>query len=204
MISDKCETTVPGLFAVQGGNVLITMGAASNLGWVAGGAMARYAKNAAPSELEDVRPQIEEKIRQAADILNQEVGAGWMEANIAVQCVMRDYCGEVRSEPMLSTGLAHLNRVINKTRETMKAENAHELMRCHEVLNLLDLGKVVLSCTLERKETRAGHKQNLAGSNRVDYPYPNPHMDKYLIIKQVDEKPVFDWEELGNAWTRPG
>ena len=196
VISDKCETTVPGLFAIQGGNAMITIGVASNLGWVVGEAMVRYAKDAAPSELKDLRPQIEEKKRQAADILNREIGAGWMEANIAVQCVMRDYCGEVRSETMLSAGFAHLDRVINKTHETMKAENAHELMRCHEVLNLLDMGKVVFSSSLERKETRGRHK-------RTDYPYTNPYMQKYLIIKQGDGKPVFEWEEIGNAWTRP-
>jgi len=203
VISDKCETTIPGLFAVQGGNVLITMGAASNLGWVAGEAMAKYAKDATPSRLNDLRHQIEQKIKQAENILNRETGAEWMEANIAVQCVMRDYCGEVRSEPLLDTGLMHLNRVINKTHETMKADNAHELMRCYEVLNLLDLGKLVLSCALERKETRGGHRQGIAGSTRADYPDPDPHMDKYLIVKQSDTTPVYDWEETGNAWTRP-
>jgi succinate dehydrogenase/fumarate reductase flavoprotein subunit len=196
VISDKCETTVPGLFAVQGGNALITMGAASNLGWIAGEAMAKYAKEAPPSKLEDVRVQIGEKRRQAADMLCRETGAEWKEGNIALQCVMRDYCGEVRSEPMLTTGLTHLGRVRQKTLETMKAENAHELMRCHEVLNLMDLGEIVFLCSLERKETRGRHK-------RADYPYTNPYMKKYLIIKQVEGKPVFDWEDLGNAWTRP-
>jgi succinate dehydrogenase/fumarate reductase flavoprotein subunit len=179
------------------------MGAASNLGWVAGEAMAKYAKDAEPPKLNDLRYHIEQKISQAENILNREAGADWTEANIAVQCVMRDYCGEVRSEPLLNTGLAHLNRVIDKTHESMKADNAHELMRCYEVLNLLDLGRVVLSCALERKETRGGHRHGIAGSNRADYPYANPHMDKYLIVKQGDATPVYDWEVIGNAWTRP-
>ena len=69
-------------------------------------------------------------------------------------------------------------------------------MRCFEVLNLMDIGEVVFLSALERKETRGHHK-------RADYPYTNPYMKKYLIVKQVNGAPVFDWEELGRAWTRP-
>ncbi|MBW1800373.1 MAG: FAD-dependent oxidoreductase, partial [Deltaproteobacteria bacterium] len=55
-----------------------------------------------------------------------------------------------------------------------------------EVLNLIDLGELVCIAALERKESRGQHK-------RTDYTYTNPLLDKYLIIKNVDGRPVTEW-----------
>ena len=42
---------------------------------------------------------------------------------------------------------------------------------------------------LERKETRGTHIH-------TDFPFPNPLMEKLLVIKRVDDKPVVEWREI--------
>lgn len=112
----------------------------------------------------------------------------WQESNVALQHVMSDYAGLVRSDSQLEQGLKNLARLKEKVYKTLVARNGHELGRCLEVLNLLDVGEAVMLCARERKDTRAKH-------NRVDYPFTNPLLDKHLTIKQVDNKPVFEWGE---------
>ena len=101
------------------------------------------------------------------------------------------YAGSVRSEAMLNAGLVHLNRLQNKAHETIVAHNQHELMRCLEVFNLLDLGELVFLTALTRKETRRNHI-------RADYPFTNPLLDKQIVVKKMDNKPVIDWIPSGS------
>lgn len=111
-----------------------------------------------------MKAKIDESKALLEETLHREVGASWQEANIALQQVMFDYSGMVRSETLLEAGLNHLRRLKQKARGTLAASNQHELMRCLEVLNLLDLGELVMIGAKERKETRGNHR-------RVDFPF---------------------------------
>ncbi len=120
----------------------------------------------------------------------RQSGPAWREVNIALQQILSDYAGNVRSAVLLEAGLSHLRRVKKKAQATMIARNQHELMRGLETLNLLDLGELVFIAALERKETR--------GLNiRTDYPFTNPLLDKHLIVKMVNNKPVTEWKGTG-------
>ncbi len=124
-----------------------------------------------------------------SEIRGRETGATWQEVNIALQQVMQDYAGSVRSESLLKAGLNHLRKLREKAHNTIMAKNQHELMRCLEVLNLLDLGELVFVAALKRKETRNSHHV------RADYPFPNPKMEKVLICRMKNGKPVTEWRE---------
>jgi len=76
-----------------------------------------------------------------------------------------------------------------KAYATMIAKNQHELIRCIEVLNLLDLGELMFISMRERKETRGQHV-------RSDYPFTNPLLNKWLVIKKVEGNPVTEWREF--------
>ena len=102
---------------------------------------------------------------------------------------MRDYGGEVRSETLLSAGLTHLERLKKKVCSSLAAANPHELMRCLEVLNMLDMGEVVVAAARERKETRGKHV-------RPDYLFTNPLPDQLLVVKKVNERPVIEWRPI--------
>ena len=104
--------------------------------------------------------------------------------------IMWEYAGLIRSESLLDQGLRNLKRLKEKVSRSIKARNGHELGRCFEVMNLLDVGEVVMLAAGKRKETRGAQR-------RTEYPFTNPMMDKALVIRKEGEKPVFGWMEKG-------
>ena len=122
-------------------------------------------------------------------MLERKKGPGWKEANLALQQIMQDYAGPIRSESLLTAGLAHVRRLKQKVGTTLVARDGHELVRSLELVNLVDLAELLFLAAMERKETRAGHV-------RVDYPFTNPLLDKLLIVRKGDEGPVMEWREL--------
>jgi len=184
--NDKTETSMQGVYAA-GDEFGSGISGAAVYGWVAGENAAGHARTATPPAYGN--DLIEDRESLFEDIRSREVGPGWREANVALQQVMQDHAGTVRSESSLNAGLNHLRRLKEKARSTMIARNQHELMRCVEVLDLLDLGELVFLAALERKETRGKHV-------RPDYPFTNPLLDgKLLTLKRVGNSPVIEWKE---------
>jgi len=182
------ETTLKGLYS-SGQEYSGGMSFSAVFGWIAGESMASYAKSNEHADKFDLaREQLDEKVRLLTLMLNRNSGPSWHEANIALQQIMWEYAGLVRSETLLDQGLRNLQRLKNKVTSSIVACNGHELGRCIEVLNLLDVGEAVMLCARERKETRAKH-------NRTDFPFTNPLLDKYLVIKLEKDKPVLKWQD---------
>ena len=67
------------------------------------------------------------------------------------------------------------------------ARNGHELGRCLEVLNLMDVGEAAMFAAKEREETRSTHK-------RTDYPFTNPLLNNNCMIRKEDGQLVCDWK----------
>ncbi len=186
----KGETSVRGLFA-SGDETYCSSGisTAATYGWISGENAAKYAKDVKPPVIGRVRAKIEKSKALLNEIRGREVGADWKEVNVALQQIMYDYAGSNRSETLLEAGLSHIRRLKERTSTTMLARNQHELMHCLEVLDLLDVGEAVFIAANERKETRGIHI-------RSDYPFTNPLLEKFLIIKKVEGKPVTEWKEI--------
>jgi succinate dehydrogenase/fumarate reductase flavoprotein subunit len=72
--------------------------------------------------------------------------------------------------------------------KTLKAGNQHDLCHSVEVLNLMDVAELVILAVIERKESRDQ-------ARRMDYPFTNPALKKFLVITLKDGKPVFRWEK---------
>ncbi len=188
LFNTKGETSLKGLYAAGDENG-VGIGNAAVYGYIAGENAARYAKQQEPRDIEACRATIQEKVKLISEIRNRKEGVGWHEANLAIQQVMHDYAGSLRSEALLKAGLSHLRRLRQKVDAMLMAGNQHELMRCLEVLNMFDVGELIFLTALERKETRGTHV-------RVDYPFANPLMEKLLVVKKVDGQPVLDWKEI--------
>lgn len=192
-MNPKSETTVPGLYTA-GDETPLGIGAlpgAGVHGMVAGENAARYAKESPPPNLRKsgrARETIEANTRSLNAIRTREEGAGWLEFNVAVQQTLNDYAGGTKSEGLLVQGLKHMRRLRAKAEQTLGAKNQHELIRCVETSNILQLAELVFVSSLERKETRGSFV-------RSDYPLPLP-MPRLLAIKHVDGQPVTRWEEV--------
>jgi len=187
------ETTVLGLYTA-GDETPSGIGACSGAavhGMVAGENAAHYAKEVSSPSIqksERARKTIEINANLVNEMRSREEGAGWLEFNLAVQQTLNDYAGNPKSDGLLAQGLKHVQRLRAKAEETLKAKNQHELVRCIEALNILQLGELVFVSSLERKETRGVFV-------RSDYPLSLP-MPRLLAVKQVDGKPVTRWEEV--------
>jgi succinate dehydrogenase/fumarate reductase flavoprotein subunit len=179
------RTTVAGLYSAgdeYGGG----MANSAIWGWIAGETAAKDLKGRDFGNTRLVQGKIDEKLALLDSIIGREAGATWQEANMALQYIMSEYAGLVRSETLLDQGLRNLLRLKEKALRTIRAKNGHELGRCLEVLNLLDNGEMVMLCAKERRETRGRQ-------NRTDYPFTNPLLDRILTIKKEDNKPVLMW-----------
>jgi succinate dehydrogenase/fumarate reductase flavoprotein subunit len=183
----NAETSLEGLYAAGdecGGGIAF----ASIWGRVAGERAAEFAKKADQGDPSNEKDRIDEKLALIEDIRSRKDGPTWQEANIALQQIMWEYAGLIRSESLLDQGLRNLGRLKERVSRSIKARNGHELGRCLEVMNLLDVGEVVMFAAGIRKETRGAHR-------RTDYPFTNPMMDKALVIRKEGEKPLFCWME---------
>lgn len=187
--NERAETSVQGLYAAGDELVGGGLAGASVFGWVAGENAAVYAKGREPGNRSEIKAKIDETESLTQKILHRDVGADWKEINIALQQIMQDYSGAVRSETLLRAGLNSLRRLKKKAHTESIAENQHELTRCLEVFDLLDLGELVFSMAMERKETRGRHI-------RSDYPFTNPLMNKMLVVKKINGLPVMQWRDV--------
>ncbi len=186
--NEKGETSVRGLYAA-GDELFGGISGAATFGWIAGDSAGSYSRNAALPDAEEARSHIEAKKQEIRQMLGRARGPAWKEANTALQQIMQEYAGPIRSETLLNAGLTHVRRLKEKVRTTLVAKDRHDLARSLEVINLVDLAELLFLAALERKETRAGHV-------RVDYPFTNPLLDKLLLVRKGDEGPVMEWKAL--------
>jgi succinate dehydrogenase/fumarate reductase flavoprotein subunit len=186
--NEDAETSLKGVYAA-GDEFFGGISGAAVFGWIAGEGAARYSKAGGNGKARDPKSQLQEKVSLFNSLRNRTNGPTWKEANTLLQQIMWDYAGLVRSETLLKAGLSALLRLRDKARDTMGADNPHELMRCLEVLNMVEIGELVFRAALERKETRGKHI-------RVDYPFTNPLLEKLLVLRKTDEGPAFEWRSL--------
>jgi succinate dehydrogenase/fumarate reductase flavoprotein subunit len=184
----KAETTLKGLYAA-GDEAFGDISAAATFGYIGGENAAKYAETLEISDIEDQRSMIEEKKSLLDKLRGREHGPDWEETNVALQQTMLDYAGGVRNENLLKQGLSHLRRLRAKADGELIAKNPHEMGRCLEVLNMLELGELTFLMALDRKETRGLHV-------RPDYPFTNPTLNMAHTIKNKDQQHVIQWSSF--------
>ena len=165
LVDGNLEATIRGLFVAGdeiGGVPFASSMGAFTTGWHCGDVTGSEARTAEPFLPID-NDVFERRCRSCTEMLSRSKGAPWQEVNSALQNVMDDYCGEVRTEAMLVKGLDHLKAIKGIP---LRAANPHELGRCLEVMFLLDAGEMVIRASLARKESR---RQPLP-FRRADFP----------------------------------
>ncbi len=82
-------------------------------------------------------------------------GIGWRELNRAISKAMQNYCGGVKNDMLLSEGLSLLESYSRDIVPMLSCRNPHELMRTHEVLDILEVSKLIINACLLRKSSSA-------------------------------------------------
>ncbi len=195
LINENCMTSIPGLYAAgdEIGNVTRAVSpGALVLGHRAGEMASSLSDNSEPVELtQETHEFIDRKKSIYEGFLTRKDGAGWKEVKIALQNIMGDYCGRIRSESMLRAGLRYLRNLRETSYSELRAENPHELSRCLGVLNLMDCGEMTLISALARKESRFPPEHY-----RVDYPESSPDWNSFIVLKKVGEEVVCEKRPL--------
>ena len=182
--NDRSETCVNGLYAAGDEGYGGIAGAAVT-GWWAADAAAEYVRSVSVADPDEAPVTAVEN--RAEEILSRRHAAHWTEARYALQNIANDYCGETRTEDMLSHGLRHLRNVHRRALETLGAATPHELGYCLGVLNLYELAELMFLMAEDRRETRGLHR-------RPDYPLPNLTLDGLRhYIRREGDKNVMTW-----------
>jgi succinate dehydrogenase/fumarate reductase flavoprotein subunit len=185
----KSETSVPGLYSI-GDETTFSISGAAVFGWIGGENAASYSKGTPVKGWELLDDQIEEKREFVETLQKNDNGPDWYEANMALNHTLSDYAGPVRSKALLEAGHGHLKRLKEKLLQTATARDQWELTRLLEVVNLYDLGELVIFGGLKREESRGLHQ-------RVDYPYTDPLLNgKMLVLRKESGGPVSEWRDV--------
>jgi succinate dehydrogenase/fumarate reductase flavoprotein subunit len=180
------KTSLDGLYAIT--PALLSLSASQ--GMLAGQSAAHYARGVEHTGMNQHQAKIKQVKENYSAILNREGPAfsDWKEAQWAIYQVMQCYAlPPCRTENTLMAGYRQLTRIREKARKQLKASNPHELCHCLEVLNLMDIAELVILAVNERRESRGL-------TRRMDYPFTNPMLNKFLVIKQEQGKSSFRWE----------
>jgi succinate dehydrogenase/fumarate reductase flavoprotein subunit len=109
--------------------------------------------------------------------VKEEDGISWKELNMAISKAMQNYCGGVRCEALLLEGLDLLGRFEREMVPRLRAENPHDLMRIHEVMDILTVSQIVLHASLARKCS-----SEPLFFRRSDYPEMDPPRMRHHIL----------------------
>jgi succinate dehydrogenase/fumarate reductase flavoprotein subunit len=181
------KTTVEGLYAISPG--FLSWSAVGGL--IAGEAAAKEAEDIDSPGAEEHHDKIFRLKQRYEGLLNRDglQFADWREAQWAIWQIMHCYAlPPHRTESTLTAGYNHLLRLKELAYRTLKAGNQHDLCHSIEVLNLMGVAELVILAVIERKESRDQ-------ARRMDYPFTNPALKKFLVITLKDGKPVFRWEK---------
>jgi hypothetical protein len=179
MVNDwELRTNLEGLYAA--GDQLFASnchGHAAATGHYAGRHASQYASGASLPEIESA--QVEAEKKRILSLVGRDSGLGWKELNAGIARIMQNYCGEIKSEDLLSIGLKLLKDIALEDTSKLHARNPHELVRCLEVLNIMTNAELVLHSCLARKAS-SKHLH----FTRQDYPdIDPPEWHKFVTVR---------------------
>ena len=186
MVNDwELGTNLEGLYAA--GDQLFASnchGHAAATGHYAGRHAADYAKETVSSAIDSKQAE-RERTRIYAP-LKIDDGVGWQEWNLRITRLMQHYCGEIKSEKLLTTGLSLLKDMQIGEVPQVSAQNPHELVRALEVWNILTNAEIVMNACLARKAS-----SKPLHFRRSDFPEVDPpEWNKFVTIKLEKNKVV--------------
>ncbi|MFG6106751.1 fumarate reductase/succinate dehydrogenase flavoprotein subunit [Leptothoe sp. EHU-05/26/07-4] len=166
-VSDKAETTVPGLYAAGD---MASVPHNYMIGAFVSGRLSGINAMEYVQGLEHVDPDPEFLATEKARIyapLDRPDGVPHTQVEYKLRRYVNDYLQPPKSPTKMDIGLAAFERY-HETLDLMGARDPHELMRCMEVHFIRDCAEMAARASLYRKESRWGLYHY-----RLDYPEKN-------------------------------
>lgn len=179
------KTNIDGIY-VAGDQLFASdcAGFACATGHYAGRKAADYAKTVSLAEVDPADVDAE-RARLYAPLMRED-GVSWKELNMAIAKAMQNYCGGIKCRDLLLEGADLLRSYREEIVPQLFCHNPHELMRTHEVLDILDVAEMVLQACLLRESSSAQ-----LCFERSDYPEMDPEKDRrFITLRREDGKVV--------------
>ena len=118
--------------------------------------------------------------------MSRPEGMGWKELNMAVSKAMQNYCGGIKCRDLLEEGLDLLKSYRQDIVPQLSCSNPHDLMRTHEVMDIMDVSEMVLNACLMRESS-----SRPLCFERSDFPEMDPPSDRrFITVRMEDGRPV--------------
>lgn len=172
-INDKCESTIPGLYAAgdalgsyMAGAIYTQVGSSlagsAVQGAVAAEAAAEYCKNVEMPSIPSLKiNKIKEEILAP---LKRTAGYSPAWVTQTLQGIMiPNFIIYIKKENLLKAALAYIEELRDHHMPLLRAADMHELRLAHETANMIISAEMKLKASIMRKESRCSHY-------RLDYP----------------------------------
>ena len=159
-------------------------GHAAATGHYAGRHAAKYAYGKRLSEPKEFQVESEKKRLYAPLHNNPSKSIGWKELNMGISKTMQNYCGDIKHDELLKTGLSKLKEYEENVVPQTFAYNPHELVRLLEVFDILTVSQIILNACLARKSSskplcfvKVGNMEQTPGEDK-----------KLITLKKLDDQ----------------
>ena len=163
-IDTDCKTSLEGLFACSPVQFAGEVAAPTYvvLGWRSGENAAKFVKEISEPLVDD--EQVKSEKKRTTSPLRNENGFTWQEVNQELNQIMEEYKKYVvgfnppgvKDEKSI-TGLTNCLDMLAKLKEVkMRAADPHELVRCNEVMNLIDVGTLMVRAAFDEDQFKRG------------------------------------------------
>ena len=202
-INDKCESTIPGLYAAgdalgsyMAGAIYTQVGSSlagsAVQGAIAAEAAAEYCKKTETPNISTSKiSKIEEEILAP---LKRKAGYSPAWVTQTLQGIMiPNFVIYIKKENMLKAALAYIEELRDHHIPLLRASDMHELRLVHETKNMITTAEMKLKASIMRKESRCSHY-------RLDYPdLDNKNWQAWInIYKDADGNMQFEKQAFDN------
>lgn len=172
-INDRCESTIPGLYAAgdalgshMAGAIYTQIGSSlagsAVQGAIAGEAASGYCRGVKMPEISKVK--MNKVQREILAPLKKEAGYSPAWVTQTLQGIMiPNFVLYIKKESLLRAALAYVEELRDHHMPMLRAADLHELRLAHETANMIINAEMKLKASLMRKESRGSHF-------RLDYP----------------------------------
>ncbi|MFD0836205.1 FAD-dependent oxidoreductase [Mariniflexile aquimaris] len=203
-INDKCESTIPGLYAAgdalgsyMAGGIYTQIGSSLSgsavQGAIAGETAAKYSKNIKAHRISASKlSEIEEDILAP---LKREAGYSPAWVTQTLQSIMiPNFILYIKKENLMKAALAYIEELKDHHVPHLRASNLHELRLAHETKNMVISAEMKLRASLMRTESRCSHY-------RLDYPeMDNENWQAWINIFKAEDGTMQLEKQAFNTW----